>query len=91
MKSLAAIVAIAAALMSASASAQVPKEGTLLLPPVEFDYPYEGKLTIVRDKEDLPDIHLYPHDKDRALLGCAMRYRNADGTLEKGKEWQKRP
>jgi hypothetical protein len=37
MKSLTAIVAIAAALTSASASAQVPKEGTLLLPPPDLN------------------------------------------------------
>jgi hypothetical protein len=57
----------AVALAAATAAAQAPTTHSYMLPPLEYDYPYRGKLTIVRDKEDLPDVHLCPYDKDRAF------------------------
>jgi hypothetical protein len=54
------------------------------LPPLEYDFPYEGKLLIVRSEADLPDFHMCPKpEPGRYILGCAIRYRNADGSLMK--------
>jgi hypothetical protein len=52
------------------------------LPPLEFDYPYGGVLTIVRSEADFPDWHLCPQPpKPREMLACAIRFRKPDGTL----------
>jgi hypothetical protein len=51
------------------------------LPPLEYDYPCEGVLTIVRTREDFRDANLCVVPKGRDVLACAMRFRNSDGSL----------
>jgi hypothetical protein len=56
------------------------------VPPLEYDYPYEGHLRIWRNSAEFPDMELCPKpEKGRFILGCAIRYRELDGTLSKRK------
>jgi hypothetical protein len=72
-------------LIASAASAQGPAHNAVL-PPVEFDHPFKGELTVERDKDRFPE---WPGCQkvasDRTVLGCSVRTRNRDGTIDKSR------
>jgi hypothetical protein len=60
--------------LTTSADAQTPLiSRTLVVPPLEYDYPYQGTLTITRGDKDVM-MGLCPKTALPITLGCARRY-----------------